>query len=597
MGQKMPRPFDVILDQVFEARSDDRINDALVLIDSARVMATTHGDKGDLSRVMIQDAFIKHMLGEYNTALSILFAAEDIRKEQGDQQGLAEVYNNIGAVYQLQKSYNKAEEYYRRSVEVYAKLQDQQMLARSYNNFGALYSDMNEPEKALIQHRRSLAIWTSLNSDVWMGVSYMHMGNCMEQMDQLDSARFYFQKSLKAIKGQSSKYMEGIVSIDLGNNSRMTGRYKEALQWCKDALDIADEMDVVPMQQGACECLYQAQESLGNGNMALSYYKRYILLRDSIFGQENVKEMTRIELTHAFAQEHLADSLAQVQRLVELELRRQEEVAKEREHRNIAFFVGIGVFALAIGLWSRLRYINRSRRAIQLERDRSDDLLLNILPEAVAQELKDNGVADAKLMEQVSVIFTDFAGFTQYAERLSPKAMVKDIHECFSAFDHIMEKHGVEKIKTIGDAYMAAGGLPTSNVTHAKDVVEAAFEIRDFIAEGKARKIEAGLPYFEIRIGIHSGPVVAGIVGVRKFAYDIWGDTVNTANRMESAGSVGCVNISGTTYELLKDKPDLRFTSRGRIEAKGKGEMEMYFVDSITTDRYRAARYDELRTR
>ena len=157
MGQKMPRPFDVILDQVFEARSDDRINDALVLIDSARVMATTHGDKGDLSRVMIQDAFIKHMLGEYNTALSILFAAEDIRKEPGDQQGLAEVYNNIGAVYQLQKSYNKAEEYYRRSVEVYAKLQDQQMLARSYNNFGALYSDMNEPEKALIQHRRSLA--------------------------------------------------------------------------------------------------------------------------------------------------------------------------------------------------------------------------------------------------------------------------------------------------------------------------------------------------------------------------------------------------------------------------------------------------------
>ncbi|MEO8067412.1 MAG: adenylate/guanylate cyclase domain-containing protein, partial [Flavobacteriales bacterium] len=164
-----------------------------------------------------------------------------------------------------------------------------------------------------------------------------------------------------------------------------------------------------------------------------------------------------------------------------------------------------------------------------------------------------------------------------------------------SAFDHITEKYGIEKIKTIGDAYMAAGGLPTPNTTHATDVIKAALEMRDFIAEGKARKIAEGLPYFEIRIGVHTGPVVAGIVGVKKFQYDIWGDTVNTASRMESSGEVGHVNISEATYALVRDvvvhgptttnepptmNPAFTFTPRGKVQAKGKGEMEMYFVTS-----------------
>lgn len=224
------------------------------------------------------------------------------------------------------------------------------------------------------------------------------------------------------------------------------------------------------------------------------------------------------------------------------------------------------------------REVVERTRELREEKKRSDDLLLNILPHEVAEELKRKGSAEAKHIDQVTILFTDFRGFTALSERSSPKDLVHDLHECFSAFDRICEKHGIEKIKTIGDAYMAAGGLPSPNTTHAVDVVAAALEMRDHIVAGKAHKIAANLPYFEVRIGVHTGPVVAGIVGVKKFQYDIWGDTVNTASRMESSGEVGQVNISEATHALVKDEPGFHCSPRGKVEAKGKGEMEMFFV-------------------
>lgn len=221
--------------------------------------------------------------------------------------------------------------------------------------------------------------------------------------------------------------------------------------------------------------------------------------------------------------------------------------------------------------------IRQQKQEVEAEKQKSDDLLLNILPREVAEELKAKGSTDAKLIDEVTVLFTDFKDFTQLSENFSPKELVAEINVCFSTFDLIMEKFGIEKIKTIGDAYMAAGGLPTPNFTHASDVVNAALEIQQYMQERKQQRQASGELVFEIRIGIHTGPVVAGIVGLKKYAYDIWGDTVNTASRMESSGEPGKVNISGSTYEWIKD----RFTCsyRGQVDAKGKGAIDMYFVE------------------
>jgi len=215
---------------------------------------------------------------------------------------------------------------------------------------------------------------------------------------------------------------------------------------------------------------------------------------------------------------------------------------------------------------------------LTLEKKKTDELLLNILPTETAEELKATGKARAQSFEQVTVMFTDFKNFTQASEKLTPEELVEEINLCYSEFDAIITRHGVEKIKTIGDSYMCAGGLPKTNATHAVDVVRAALEFQAFLQHHQQQRLRVGKDIFEMRIGIHTGSVVAGIVGVKKFAYDIWGDTVNIASRMESSGEVGKINISETTYDIIKETFTCVF--RGEIDAKNKGKLKMYFVEA-----------------
>lgn len=212
-------------------------------------------------------------------------------------------------------------------------------------------------------------------------------------------------------------------------------------------------------------------------------------------------------------------------------------------------------------------------RQIEEEKNKSRELLLNILPEETATELMNQGKATSRHYESATVIFTDFVGFTRTAAVLSPEELVRQIDVYFTAFDEIMQRHGIEKIKTIGDAYMAVGGVPVANTTHAHDVMKAAKEMLQFANDYKSYY---KFP-FDLRVGVHTGSIVAGVVGSHKFQYDIWGDTVNIAARMEQNSEPGRINISGATYELVKDQ--FPATHRGKIEVKNRGEIDMYFVE------------------
>lgn len=218
-------------------------------------------------------------------------------------------------------------------------------------------------------------------------------------------------------------------------------------------------------------------------------------------------------------------------------------------------------------------------RNLNQERKKSDTLLLNILPESIARELQKNDHVRPLYYDNATVLFTDFVGFTRIAENLTPQELIEELDNCFRQFDLITGKHRLEKIKTIGDAYMAVGGIPQPNVTHAIDCVLAALEISSFMTRMREEKTAGNKPYWQLRIGIHSGRLVAGVIGQAKFAYDVWGDTVNTASRLESSGQAGRINISRATYEQVKDFFVCQY--RGRVVAKNKGEIEMYFVDGI----------------
>lgn len=262
------------------------------------------------------------------------------------------------------------------------------------------------------------------------------------------------------------------------------------------------------------------------------------------------------------------------------------QIELQASQRNFFFALAAIIGLLAIGAF--LRYMETKKHftilatkneIIEEEKKKSEQLLLNILPAVVANELKINGVAKTRKYEKATVLFSDFKNFSAIAESLTPERLVSELDFYFKTFDDIIGKYNLEKIKTIGDAYMCVGGLPEERPGHSLDVVRAALEIQSYLNAWKIEKEGTGEPYFEARMGIHTGPLIAGVVGSKKFAYDIWGDTVNVAARLETNSEAGRVNISATTFDLIKDQFDCEF--RGKVPIKNRGEIDMYFVNGV----------------
>lgn len=386
-------------------------------------------------------------------------------------------------------------------------------------------------------------------------------GRYQESYDRLMSAR-------NDVKACENQYLMAFWFYLRGCCQRELGRTVPALADLETSTIMFKGIKSYTNVQDCYDEIAKTHKMAGDADSAYYYLKLLIRLTDSLNTAANDEKLAEIQSQYDLAEK---DKL----------ILQGEAEARESETRQNYFIAGMVLLAILLigGIWN-YRKSQQANRIITEEKKKSDELLLNILPHETAEELKQTGAARARNFDMVTVMFTDFKGFTSMSEKLTAEELVSEINEYFIAFDNIISKHGIEKIKTIGDAYMAVGGLPSPKETHAIDVVNAALDIQEFVVN---RKEVRGLRAFEIRIGIHSGPVIAGIVGLKKFAYDIWGDTVNIAARMESSGVNGAINASSATYELVKDK--FKCIPRGRIDVKGKGELEMYFIVPEKTER------------
>lgn len=342
------------------------------------------------------------------------------------------------------------------------------------------------------------------------------------------------------------------------------GQYNTALVHAEKAKKSIDNVDVsLYMELRINKMLSKIYEHLNQPVESFYYFKQATANNDSLNSEEIAKKLESLKLSSEIKSKQ-----------IEIDLLNSEvkiNALAKRIYVIVISFLCVFLITLVFFLIARSKLTRKLRdrnEKLAEAMKKSDDLLLNILPQEVADELKETGATPARQYENVSVLFTDFVNFTGLTEKMTPTELVREIHRNFTAFDAIMEKYGLEKIKTIGDAYMAVCGLPNEIEDHALRILEAAKEIRQYMEQSGS--------LFEIRIGIHSGAVVAGVVGVKKYAYDIWGDTVNTAARLEQNSEPGKINISGTTHELVRHKFPCEY--RGKIKVKNKGEIDMYFV-------------------
>ena len=567
------------VDSCTEALSSGAYEVAGEQADEALRIAEALKDSSAIAEVLVKRSHVFMMKGDYNRSLKELQRALRAYDAVNDQAGLAVAYNSIGSIHFYDKSYDRAKQYYLRSLAIHQRLGNRSEEATVTGNLGSAMEETQRFDSALYYHRRHLAMRTLAGQRAWIPICYSNLGACHDKAGNADSAMHYLEASLALFPSDDGQnHARNYAMTMLGVARLHAGQTRAAINDCLKALDLALELVDLPMQEQCYSCLHQAHEAIGDAPKALQMHKRYFAIRDSISGVDRAKELMRLELTYQFDQAMLADSLKRLEEKRLADIAAEQRLSRERDQKRVFLFGSIGVLLLAGGLWSRLRYMRRSRSIIQKERDRSEGLLLNILPKPIADELKAHGRAAARDVEDVTILFTDFHDFTRMSERLSAHELVAEIDACFRAFDGIAAKRGLEKIKTIGDAYMCAGGLPEPRLGSARDTVLAALDMQDWLKARAQEQTGKGLPYFTMRAGIHTGPVVAGIVGDSKFQYDIWGDTVNTASHMESAGAVGEVNISEATFNLIKDEPGLSFSPRGRVAVKSKGEMAMFFA-------------------
>ena len=505
-------------------------------------------------------------MGDEKNALLYMLKAEHIAETSGSISRAAEMDHLTSMIYFHNEDYYNALRFNKEAQRLAEESGEKELVAATLLTASKIHEALYDFENAMDTYRQYL----TLNDSLLMNKAYKE--------NELLEQQFVIERSEREIENL-------LANEDLQDLEYQRLKLENATK--EQQIDIFrknDSIQKITIENQDLEKRRALQEKL------LSEEKLAAEIKDREI--KDLKQKEKIQRLNIEKQE-----LVQKEQESKIEILNKEKEISDLNLKKIRtrnkFLAGITLLALVVIylVYRGMRFakrtnkmlikqnneIERQRDEIDFERRRSDKLLLNILPEEIAEELKEKGSATPKQYQTVSVLFTDFKGFTMIAEKLTPEELVKELGICFLAFDKIIDKHGLEKIKTIGDAYMCAGGIPVENSTNPVAIVKAGLEIKEYMEKLKAEREAKGEAFWELRIGIHTGSVVAGVVGKNKFAYDIWGDAVNTASRMESSGIPGKVNISGTTYSLVKDK--FRCTYRGKVKAKNKGEIDMYIVE------------------
>jgi len=506
------------------------------------------------------------LVGQNVLAIEAYFKSLEYAKRMKNEQSVGSISIAIAGVYSSMGNSTLAKSYYLKGINILRKGNDSINIASALLNAGDEYFNTGRLDSAQILTEEATSIFFRTNHLIGRAYSLGNLGMILAEQDKDELAEKKIAEAIAILEELEDYYPICVYLTYMADIYFNKNDWTSALYYGQRSLDLAVKHNLKEQERDANLKLSELFEAKGDFERSNAYLKKFYTNRDSIVNIRAVRQIAGLRTNYEVSQKQIeVDLLSQKQKVQRIQV--------------VATIIAIVLIAmLAFGLYRRNIFIRKTSSIIQSERDRSNKLLLNILPEETAQELMDNGKVKAKKINKVSVLFTDFKGFTRLSADLSPEKLVESVNFYYSRFDQIVEKFGLEKIKTMGDAYMMAGGLPFPTEDHALKIVGAAFEISEFVSEAK-KKSAVGIMHFDIRIGINTGPVVAGVVGIKKFAYDIWGDTVNIASRMESNSEPGKINVSEATYQLIKHK--YKCTYRGEIEAKNKGKLKMYFVDGI----------------
>ena len=523
------------------------------------------------ARARMAMAGLHWSIGNFDQALTNAFAGIKVLEDEADEfTGWG--WNIMGGIHQSIGDVDQAVVYFDKSLRAFEKIGSVIGQARVMNGLALALESMGDFEESLEYSRKALESHKAGGNALGVARSLNDMGTVYFKMGKFDKARKCHEDSLALRRSVNNRSSEITSLMNLGIVFSAERDFAKAHTHLLSALALAEEIGVKPRMYEIHHALSESFERAGQLEKAFEHFKKYHALKEEVLNNETT---TRLRHLQTSAATEKAERDAEIERLKNKELasaneeiRRQMEILDEQ--------------AASIEIANAV--LEERNVTIAQMHEESERLLLNILPKPIATRLKHGEKTIADSFDNVTVLFADIVGFTQLSARTTPQELVEMLDAIFSDFDALAEKFGLEKIKTIGDCYMIVGGIPTPRADHALAVCRMALEMRDAVR----RLSDAAGANLQIRIGVHTGAVVAGVIGKKKFAYDLWGDTVNTASRMESHGEAGRVHVSEAVYnELLRytaaENLPARFVYEARepMQIKGKGLMNTWFLQEV----------------